>query len=88
MIASMEAMMLIPSNITHKLPPKKSKKQSSGRQGGWSTTVMYTSQDIFVLSINSEGIIYLPISALLVLKEERRAIECCQFDKSKVIVSV
>lgn len=61
---------------------------SSRSPGGWLTTIMHTSEDIFVVPCYGEGIVYLPIAASLVLEEEGGVIECCQFDKSPVIISV
>ena len=57
-------------------------------QSGGFTTVMYTSQHIFVFPWNGKGIIYVSITALLVLEKEIRVIECCQFAEAKIIVSV
>jgi hypothetical protein len=49
---------------------------------------MYTSQDISVVPGYGEGVVYISVTAFLVLKEERRMVECCQFAKSMVIISV
>ena len=85
----MEAVMLITTKVIHKFPPKEILDEVQDAQVvGPQLSIVYTSQSIFVLSLNGEGIIYLSITSFLVLEEERRAIECCQFDKSKVIISV
>lgn len=57
-------------------------------QSGWCTTITHTSQYIFVFPRNGEGIIDIAVTAFLVLEEQRRVIECSEFYKAVVIVSV